>query len=264
MNNEKIKVALFQYEAVLGDKEENANRIIEAVKKFKADIYVFPELYLTGYNIMNRIIYLAENIQKPSKTFSELLETLKESNKTIIFGFPERDYRGIYYNSALIVSHDTISVYRKSHLPNFGPFRELLYFTPGELYQGVVTVNNLRLGVQICYDIFFPETAKYYALQGVDVLVTISASPITSRKLFETLIAARAIENGFYHLYVNYPGTAEDLLFWGGSRVVGPRGDIISRAKYFEEDVVNAELNLKVLDIYRMFRMTYRDTLISH
>lgn len=264
MDNENITVALLQYEAELGDKEENANRILEAIKKHNADIYVFPELYLTGYNIMNRVIYLAENIHQPSKTLSELLSELKESKKIVIFGFPEKDYRGIFYNSALIVTPNAISVYRKAHLPNFGPFRELIYYTPGEPYQSIVTVNDIRLGVQICYDIFFPETAKFYALQGADILVTISASPITSRRLFETLIAARAVENGFYHIYVNYPGVTEDLLFWGGSRVVGPRGNIIAKAKYFDEDVVIADIDLKILNAYRPFRMTYRDTLITH
>ncbi|MCD6502789.1 MAG: carbon-nitrogen hydrolase family protein [Euryarchaeota archaeon] len=260
-----LKVVLAQYEAKLGDKEWNSERILEVTSKVRSDIYAFPELYLTGYLIKDRVLYLAEDLKNPSRELKNLIENLRELNSLVIFGFPEKDLRGIYYNSAMILGKGLIKVYRKSHLPNFGPFREMLYYSPGEPYQPIIEVNNdLRIGIEICYDIFFPEIAKYYALQGADLLITISASPITSRALFEKLIPARAIENVLYHAYVNYPGVSEDLLFWGGSRVVDPRGNIISKAKYFEEDLVIAEIDLEKLNVMRLLRPTYRDTIISH
>jgi len=261
---DNLKIILAQCEAKLGDKEWNSERILEITSKTRGDLYVFPELYLTGYLIKDRVLYLAESISSPSKELKLLIEELKDKDFITVFGLPEKDFKGVFYNSALVLGRGKLKVYRKSHLPNFGPFREMLYYSPGEPCQSVLEFEGFRIGVEICYDIFFPEVAKCYSLQGADILITISASPVTSRAVFERLIPARAVENVLYHIYVNYPGVAEDLLFWGGSRVVDPRGNIISQAKYFEEDIVTAEVDLRRLEVMRLLRMTYRDTIISH
>ena len=263
--SKNIKVVLAQCEAKLGDKEWNSERILEIISKHHGNIYVFPELYLTGYLIKDRVLYLAENIKRPSKVLRTLIDELKDLKKLVIFGLPEVDFKGVFYNSALVVGEGLIKIFRKSHLPNFGPFREMLYYTPGEPCQTVLETNKgLKIGVEICYDIFFPEVAKCFSLQGSDLLVTISASPVTSKSVFERLISARAIENVVYHVYVNYPGVSEDLLFWGGSRVVDPKGNVISQAKYFEEEIVTSEIDVDKLNVMRLLRMTYRDTIISH
>jgi predicted amidohydrolase len=117
-----------------------------------------------------------------------------------------------------------------------------------------------RLAVTICFDIFFPEIAKVYALAGADIIVCISASPSVTREYFEKIIPARAIENTTFVAYVNLIGTEKNLTFWGGNCLIGPRGNLKAGGKAFEEGVVNAEVDLNELEVARKFRPTLRET----
>ncbi|MCK4434303.1 carbon-nitrogen hydrolase family protein, partial [Candidatus Bathyarchaeota archaeon] len=116
------------------------------------------------------------------------------------------------------------------------------YFRPG--YQAAAFETDLgKIGLIICYDIFFPEVSRLTRLQGAQVIICISASPATRRTFFETLTAARAIENTAFLVYVNLVGIEDGLQFWGGSRLVGPNGKVLAKAKYGEEDLVIGEIN---------------------
>ncbi len=254
-----MRIATVQRSPRPFDKRENLEKISEAIEEVEADLYVFGELFFTGYMIKNHVIHLAENLEDPGEELSELIEIFRERKKYGVIGIPEEE-RGQYYNSALILGPEGIlGVYRKRKLPNFGPFKEYLYFSPGNSPL-VFSIGKARIGVEICYDIFFPEISREYRDLGVDVLITISASPIISRSLFEKLIPARAIETGAYHVYVNLVGAEEDLLFWGGSRICSPKGETISKCKYFEEEVKVAKVDLGALKTIRKFRTVHRDS----
>jgi predicted amidohydrolase len=112
----------------------------------------------------------------------------------------------------------------------------------------------------ICFDCFFPEVAKIYALKGADILVCISASPSTTRIFFEKVIVARAIENAIFFTYTNLVGTELNMVYWGGNTVIGPKGDVRAKGEYFEEAIVTCDIDLKDLSIAREFRPTLRDT----
>ena len=247
-----MKILLAQVSPIF-DVEKNAERLLKIVKDNDADLYVFPELYLTGYLIRDEII------SKAVRRDSEIMKKIAEGvgDKTVIFGFPERD--DFIYNSAAVVVNGQIHVARKMHLPNFGPFEEKLYFREGK--EPLVFESPIgKIGVQICYDIFFPEIAKKQALDGADFIVNISASPITSRALFERIIPARAIENTVFFIYVNWAGTMRTMVFWGGSQVHSPRGELIYHAPYFEEEIGIANVDPKEIEIAGNFRPTLRDT----
>ena len=247
-----MKILLAQL-SPLFDVEENKKRLLRIVNSEPADIYVFPELYLTGYLIRDKIMERALDANSP------ILREIAESahGKILIFGFPERDR--YLYNSAAVIYNGEIHIARKIYLPNFGPFEEKLYFHAGRDVFSLET-DKANIGVQICYDAFFPEIAKLQTLQGADIIVNISASPITSRQLFETVIPARAIENTVFFVYVNWAGLQRTLEFWGGSMVYSPRGTLLHKAPYFEENIATVEIDLEELKLARSLRPTLRDT----
>ena len=234
------------------DIEENKKRMFKILER-DADLYVFPELYLTGYLIRDELHRKAMAIE--SKIMGEIAK--KGEGKIIIFGFPERS--GEIYNSAAVMVDGEIHVVRKLYLPNFGPFEEKLYFKEGEK-PFVVNTDFGKIGVQICYDAFFPEVAKAQAMQGAKIIVNISASPITSRAMFESIIPARAIENTVFFVYVNWAGLQRTMEFWGGSMIYSPRGSLIHKAPYFEEEINVEEIDMDEIEIARRIRPTLRDT----
>jgi predicted amidohydrolase len=175
---------------------------------------------------------------------------------------PERDpeRNGIIYNSALVVSPETEpETYRKMVLANFGPFEEDLYFARGDKMPMFDTPVG-RMGIEICFDIFFPEISKLYALEGADIILCISASPSVTREYFEKLLPARAIENTIFLAYANLVGTEQNMTFWGGSQLIGPRGNLKAGGKPFVEGIVKAEVDLSELEVARQFRPTIRET----
>jgi predicted amidohydrolase len=243
---EKIKVALAQISCKRGDKAQNIRKIEREVTKAKqqgAELVVFPELSLTGYTMRDQIYELAETIPGHSTTVLEKLA--KKTGTYIVFGMPELSEKSqaTIYNAAVLVGPDGfIGKYRKMYLPTHSVFEEKRYFRPG--YQTAVFETELgKIGLIICYDIFFPEVSRLTRLKGARLIVCISASPATRRTFFETLTVARAIENTAFLAYVNLVGIEDGLQFWGGSRLVGPNGKTLVQAKYDEEDLVIGEIN---------------------
>ena len=247
-----MKILLAQMRASF-DIQNNLDRLLNIVKKNEADMYVFPELYLTGYLIRDKIFERAISLE--DKIFEKIKKIAK--NKILIFGFPEKDDH--IYNSAAVIVDGEIKVARKLYLPNFGPFEEKLYFKEGEKPFIVDTLFG-KIGVQVCYDAFFPEVAKMQALNGANLIVNISASPITSRAMFEKIIPARAIENTVFFVYVNWAGLQRTMEFWGGSMLYSPKGELLYKAPYFEEDIHTIEINLNDINLARNIRPTLRDT----
>lgn len=243
---EKIKAALAQISCKQGDIEENIRKMEKNVAKAKkqaADLVIFPELSLTGYTIRDQIYELAETIPGPS---TSILENIARKTKTyIVFGMPELSDKtqATIYNAAVLVGPEgLIGKYRKMYLPTHSVFEEKRYFRPG--YQTAVFDTELgKIGLIICYDIFFPEVSRLTRLRGAQLIICISASPAIRRTFFETLTLARAIENTAFLAYVNLVGIENGLQFWGGSRLIGPQGKVIGKAKYDEEDLLICEVN---------------------
>ena len=96
-------------------------------------------------------------------------------------------------------------------------------------------------------------------MQGADIIICISASPSTTRKYFETLLPARAIENTVFMVFVNLVGTQEDLVFWGGSQVYDPLAKQVVKAPYFKESITTCEIDLNDIKIARANRPVLRD-----
>ncbi len=255
-----IRVAIAQYRSEALEKDRNLRKMEEAVEDAAAegaDLLIFPELFLTGYNIRNEVFRLAEG--RDGKSVESMAKTAAEHGMHIIFGMPERDGDRIYNSAVLIDPDSDVGIYRKAMLPNFGAFEEALYYTPGREFPVFHTGIGV-IGISICYDIFYPEINKIYAAKGAELLVNISASPSISRALFEKVLPARAIENGAYMLYSNNVGTQIGLVFWGGSRVIGPKGEVLAKGEPYKEELVVADLKADELRLARQYRPTMRDT----
>ncbi len=254
-----MKLLLGQLSPELGDKEKNVEKMKQTVEGREADLAFFGELFLTGYMCRGEFTRLAESVDGESvRVMSKISE---ENNTHIMFGMPELDEKTkIIYNSSVLVSpNGKTQVYRKLHLATFGPFEEQLYFGKGSELQ-LFETGIARIGPIICFDTFFPELSKYYALKGADMIACISAGPSSSKPMFETVLPARAVENTVFVLYCNLVGTELNMVFHGGSFVVGPRGDEKAKGKYYEEDIIECEIDLKELPASREARPTIRDT----
>lgn len=254
------KIALVQLQPELGDKEKNLEIVNKVIHSTDAPMIVFPEMFLTGYTLKDKTLKHAETIDGPS--VNRISEMAQSEDRCIIIGMPEMDSEltGVIYNSALFAFPDgRVDTYRKMHLVNFGPFEEEYYFSKGNKLPIFDTPVG-KVGPLICFDIFFPELSKYYAMKGAELLVCISASPTVTREFFEKVMVARAIENTVFFVYVNLVGTEVNLVFWGGNTVLDPRGVEITKGAYFEEGIVEADIDLKRLDVTRQFRPTIKET----
>ncbi len=259
---ERIKVALAQISCKQGDKAENIRKIEDNVIKAKqqgAELIIFPEFSLTGYTVRDCVYELAETIPGHSTTVLEKLA--KKTGTYIVFGMPELSEKtqATIYNAAVLVGPDGfVGKYRKMYLPTHSVFEEKRYFRPG-CKAGVFDTKLGKIGLIICYDIFFPEVSRLTRLKGAQLIVCISASPATRRTFFETLTAARAIENTAFLAYVNLVGIEDGLQFWGGSRLIAPNGKVLVKAKYDEEDLVIGEINYADIRPIEAFVPTLKD-----
>ncbi len=219
-----MRIALVQTPCSLGDKERNIASMERMLDKKEADLYVFSELFLTGYMVRDQMFRLAEDVHGDSvRHISKIAE---QRSCHILFGMASKDEEapGIIRNSAIGISPDgMIQKYDKNNLATFGPFEEGLYFGPGR-EQVMFDFDGTKVGVMICYDLFFPELSKAYALNGAEAIICLSASPVTSRDMFEKIIPARAVENTCYVFYINQVGCQLNEVFFGGAEAVDPEG----------------------------------------
>ena len=258
--NSSIKVALCQIQCTLGNKKENIAKLKSVLEEHSADLYVFPEMFLTGYMVRDEVFSLSESFNGSS--FQAVADLSRQHSANIVFGAAVNDdLAGLIRNSAVITHQDgKIERYDKIHLANFGPFEEGLYFTPGENLK-IIEVCGFKFGLIICYDIFFPEMVKSYALAGVDGVICISASPATSKHSFETVMPARAVENAAYVIYVNQAGSQLNQVFFGGSRVIDTSGRQVVKSSCFNSDVTVATIDKSCVERAKKMRPTVRDSL---
>ena len=254
-----MKMALISMRPKIADKKSNLQKMKNYIEKTKADFYVFGETTLTGYPLKDELRDLAEKIDGPSIKFMKKIAMDKKCY--IIFGLPlkNENVEGLIHNAAVLIHPDgKVDSYCKWFLTTFGPFEEKLFYDEGESLN-VFKTKYGKIGLIICYDLFFPELCKAYSLQGADIIICISASPSTTRKYFETLLPARALENTVFMVYVNIVGTQEELVLWGGSQVHDPQGNLIVKSPYYKEDITVCDIDLKKIKFVRPNRPVLRD-----
>jgi len=260
--DQEFTIALAQIESKRMDKKENLKKYEDIAKRAKeqgAKLVIFPELSLTGYVVRDELYEVAETIPGPST--KAIAKVARQTNTHIIFGMPElseKTHATLHNTAVLVGPNGFIGKYRKMYLPTHSVFEEKRYFRPG--YHSAVYETNLgKIGLIICYDIYFPEVVRLARLQGAQLIVCISASPAVRRVFFEVLTAARAIENTAFLAFVNLVGIEDGLQFWGGSRLVGPSGRVLAQARYNDEDMITSRVNYADITPIEAFVPTLRD-----
>jgi predicted amidohydrolase len=260
-----MHLAIGQAPIILGDVSKNLEimekMIIEAQDKSDSnlDLIVFPELFITGYNLRDNYSVIAEKIPSSAMAQRGILELAKKFKTYILTGIVERAGKSLFNSAIMVGPEGYIGHYQKRFLPNFGPFEEKMYFGEGKK-STVFDTPFGKIGVQICYDLFFPETSMDLAHDSADLIVNLAASPTTSRPLFHRMLPARAIETTCFYAYSNNIGTQGSLTFAGESLVVNPRGKIIAEMPSFEEGVIVCELKFEDLERFREARPVLRDS----
>jgi NAD+ synthase (glutamine-hydrolysing) len=259
----KLRVALAQINPTVGDLAGNSRRIkswIKQARKAGADLVAFPELAVTGYppeDLLLKPRFITDNRQALTELARECVgivavvgyvgqgSALKHPilASSVICG----DQHELYNAAAIMADRRCIATYCKQLLPNYGVFDEGRYFHPGRTLS-LITVRGVTLGVNICEDIWFPEgPTRVQAMAGAEVIVNINASPfhIGKSRSREQMLATRARENGVIVTYTNTVGGQDELIFDGNSVIVDQNGEVVARAKAFEEDLLVADLNVE-------------------
>jgi predicted amidohydrolase len=210
------------------DKEANLGRIESAMQQAAGAggrAILFPELFLTGYFLSEQLAGLAEPPDGPS--LRRLSALARRYGLLTICGWPEATGRPLLYNSAIIIERDgsVVGCYRKTHL--FG--REPDFFAGGDRIQAFDSSVG-RIGILICYDMEFPETARILALDGAAILLTPTANMDPYAAYQAVYTRARAMENGVYVATANTVGDLDGFHFFGESSVIGPHGNVMEIA----------------------------------
>lgn len=259
-----FEAALVQARPALGDVKANAARVVDALRRERAELVVFPELFLSGYAVKDAFARLALDPAE-SHVVAELAAACRATGKTLVVGAPTRAaQRGVVHNSALLFTPDGYAgKYDKVYLPTFSLFEEDQWFKEGAslpVFDVRLGGERVRLGLAICYDLFFPEVTKTLALKGADVLVCSAASPTPSKPSFEAVFAGRALETTCHLLFTNLAGPQDAALFWGGAQHWSPRGTRVARAPDDEEHVLTTRLDMADVEEARRRRPALRDT----
>ncbi len=226
-----------------------ANLISVAARK-GAQIVCLPQLFHAPWfpaKIDNAGFEFAETEDGPSVT--AVREAAVKNKVTIIAPVFEKDEEsdGDYFNTAFVIGPDgeTLGRYRKIHIPQIPLWEERTYFKPGDLGFPVIVTPVAKIGIQLCWDVFYPEGARLLALGGAEIIFAPTASAFAhSRPKWERAIAATAHANGLFMFRVNRVGGEEKQKFYGGSFCVRPDGDYLIKPAGETEGIVLAEMNL--------------------
>lgn len=240
-----LRVGLGQIDVCVGNLSGNLKKIleyIEVAKNLGVDILCFPELAVTGYppeDLLLKSSFIEDNL--------ETLDKIREASDglTVIVGFVDKK-EDIYNAAAIIHNRDLVDVYHKRYLPNYGVFDENRYFQSGTRAP-VYKLGNVRFGVNICEDIWYPgdPTREQAILGDAQIIINISSSPYYASKVKsrEQMLSVRALDYSVVVVFCNLVGGQDELVFDGHSAVIGEAGKVIARASGFKEELLIADIS---------------------
>ncbi len=256
---------------------------IERCAEQGAELIVLQELHNSVYFCQTEnpeLFDLAEAIPGPST--EHFGAVAKRLGVVIVLSLFERRTAGLYHNTAVVIEKDgsIAGKYRKMHIPDDPAYYEKFYFTPGDLGFRPIDTSVGRLGIQVCWDQWYPEGARLMALAGAEVLIYPTAigwestdpEAEKSRQLNAWILAQRghAVANGLHVISVNRTGYEPDpsghtggIQFWGNSFVAGPQGEIIYQAPDKDEDIQVVDIDLKRTETVRRMWPFFRDRRID-
>lgn len=258
----KFRAAIAQVDATVGDLKRNIDhhlKVIDRSVREGARLVLFPELSLTGYTLRDLAYEVALDPVR-----DRLLEPIRKISKriTIIAGLVESGNDHGVYNSAVCFEEGTVRhVHRKIYPPTYGMFEEGRYFSQGTSVSAFDSKLG-RLGMLVCEDFWHLPLPYLLARDGAEVLLSLTASPtrmtgakddLTNARINHEHHATYARLLSSYVLFSNRVGFEDGVNFWGGSAVFDPSGEKSVKGKYFEEDLLMAEITGEEVQRARRF-----------
>ena len=264
-SSEHFRIALVQMQCSPKPRENiiAAKRTIVASSEEDVDLWILPELFSNRYvgqfeDCRDQIAHLPNR----STLLAEFKDVSKEAGAAIALPFAEVVDAGTCYNSLALVDKNgkVRASYRKVHIPDSEGYREDLYFKPGNMGYVVARLGDVKVGLGICWDQWFPEVSRTLALKGADLLIYPSAigselarPDFDSRPEWELVMRAQAIMNRVFVAAVNRVGQEEKIGFYGGSFVADPWGKVVRRASTRRPETVFVGLDLSQIRDARSF-----------
>lgn len=280
-----MKVGIIQ-QTCTANREENMQKLARSIKEVAAqgaELVVLQELHNSLYFCQTEnteLFDLAEPIPGPSTEFYGAIA--RECGVVLVTSLFERRAAGLYHNTAVVFEKDgTIAgKYRKMHIPDDPAYYEKFYFTPGDMGFKPIQTSVGKLGVQVCWDQWYPEGARLMALGGAEILIYPTAIGYESsdteeeqsrqREAWTTVQRGHAVANGLPVVAVNRTGHEPDpsgqtrgIQFWGSSFVSGPQGEMLYRAPIDEEVATVVEIDMKRSENVRRWWPFLRDRRIE-
>jgi len=256
-----MKIAIVQTNPVFGEVCSNILKALEMMESVHAELFVLPELFNTGYNFIDK--REAEQLSEPAtgKTFDSIAQFARNRSCYVVYGFAEKadenssqtsnhEPQTKYYNSAALVGpRGFVGLYRKVHLYN----RENLFFTPGDLGFPVFDLPFGRIGIMICFDWIYPESARALALKGAQ-LIAHPANLVLPH--CPDAMVTRCLENRVFAATANRVGKEErggfGFCYIGKSEIVSPLGEILVRLSDHDSCISVHEVDLGAAKIKRI------------
>ncbi|MFM0060767.1 carbon-nitrogen hydrolase family protein [Paraburkholderia phytofirmans] len=226
-------------DGAVGVNGANVQRVLQIIgqRSAETDLIVFPETTLSGFPTRDNVREVAETIDGASLT--AVRHAAREARVAVAVGLAERDGSRFFNTTVLVDERGEIALrYRKTHLWA----SDVGVFEPGDRYE-VCSFKGMTVGLLICYDIEFPETARAVASLGADLLIVTNGNMDPFGPVHRRAIVARAMENQMYAALVNRIGPGDDnLTFPGESALIDPFGEVVSDAGQ-QETVLRATLD---------------------
>ena len=236
----KLAIALAQLNAHVGHVSDNLNSFQQARERsaaLGADIIVSPEMFLSGYPC-DDLVLRDDFMISVERAIDDLISLSADGGPAMIIGAPYRE-AGKIYNSAFVIDKGALLARRdKVALPNYGVFDDKRHFTPGDL-KGPVNIRDMKVGLAICEDIWWPEVCETQAESGAEIIVSLNASPFDEGKQDGRMshVIARITETNLPFIYVNMVGGQDELVFDGGSFAVNVKGALAAQLPLMNEAV---------------------------
>ena len=238
MTKKKISIGIVQENPIVGDIEGNLQLAINAIDKLSKqsspDIFVFTEMFITGYPPED-LILRDDLLDAAYEAVEKLCEVKPES--FIVIGYPKKEGDSIFNCAGVLRNKSVITEYKKQELPNYEVFDEKRYFQSGK-GPGIFEVNGLRVGLSVCEDIWHENVIKQLHEKKTDLILNINASPFHLDKIKErkVLISGHAINYSLPIVYANQVGGQDELVFDGTSMAMDGEGQQILQLEKFKED----------------------------
>src|SRR3954452_13241794 len=250
-----VRVALAQIAPALGQFDANLARhheLIDEARSKEADLVVFPELGLTGYQLQDLAAEVSIRLDDPR--LADLAAATEDLSVIVSFVEESADHR-LFIAAALLEDGEIRHVHRKLFLPTYGLFDERRFFAHGDVLRAVPSRLGVGMGIAICEDFWHLSVPQILALDGAQILVNVSSSPgrdlarthevgLGTATSWRTLMRTYAQLTTSFVVFCNRVGVDESISFWGGSEVIAPTGETVFGAPLWDEGLFIVDIGL--------------------